>query len=401
MFNPLQKFFSYLFLVLLATMSVSACGSKSSSTLPTTVPTTATVFYAHNLVFKNSSTLLSTGYNGFGQLGTGNLLSRSIPGGLKNYYPFRGYAAGGNHSVAFTNNSSAVYSWGYNAFGQLGNNSTTYSDVPVRSGTITGVTALAAGANHTLALKNDGTVWGWGSNDSGQIGTAPGDTKGHSATPRQIVGSAGFGNISSISANGKHSLAIAKGGALWAWGLNSLGQIGLDPATTTISADTVNLSGIYTQIAEVTSIAAGSGFSYAVAKDGTLWAWGINDNGQLGDGTTVKKHVPVKVLKGADDPLLNVVQAAGGIQHGLALLADGTVWAWGYNHFNQLGATSPDSSYAVQVTFPVGGAATDIRAFGSSSMAKIDGYWYVWGDNTYGQLGKAGNATVTAPTKMF
>lgn len=393
-----MKIHSKLILTLLTLLTVSACGG--TSTTPTTIQTTATIFYAHSLVFKNTSTLLSTGYNGFGQLGTGNLGNRSVPGGLNSYYPFRGYAAGGDHSVAFTNNSSVIYSWGYNGFGQLGNGTTTYSSIPVRSGTVTGIVAVAAGALHSLALKKDGTVWAWGQNDVGQAGTAIGDTSGFITTPRKINGAAPLANISSIAANGKHSLAIAKGGALWAWGLNSNGQIGLDPSgPMQNSFDPVNISMYYpSSIASVTSIAAGTGSSYAVAANGTLWAWGVNDNGQLGNGTTTSTHIPVQVKIDTLTYLSNVVQAAGGGQHGLARLASGEVWAWGFNHFGQLGSSQPDSSYAVKVTLP--GSATDIRAFGASSMAMVNGAWYVWGDNTYGQLGVGTTGTVTTPTKM-
>lgn len=399
MFKPVQKIYCNLLLAIFALLALSACGKSSSTALPTTVPAVATVFYSHNLVFNNSSTLLTTGYNGFGQLGTGNLINRSIPGLVAGSYPFRGGAAGGNHSVAFTNHSGAVYSWGYNASGQLGNGTTTYSAVPVRSGAITGVTALAAGAYHTLALRNDGSVWGWGSNDSGQIG----NVYGYSGTPLKIVGSGAFGNISSIAANGKHSLAIARGGSVWSWGLNSLGQLGLSPSVFYTVSDPVNLSSLYTGLsAGVASIAAGAGFSYAVSRDGTLWAWGTNDNGQLGNGTIISSHIPVKVLQGAGVPLAYIVKAAGGLQHGLALDSFGNVWAWGYNHYYQLGDRLQDSYYAKQVSLPGSAVATDIRAFGTSSMAKIDGAWYGWGDNTYGQLGVSFPQTsVYTPTKVI
>ncbi|HXC93833.1 MAG TPA: chromosome condensation regulator RCC1, partial [Geobacteraceae bacterium] len=111
---------------------------------------------------------------------------------------------------------------------------------------------------------------------------------------------------------------------------------------------------------------------------------------------------PVQVQTAPGVPLSNVVQIAAGIQHGLARLADNTVWAWGYNFFNQLGNNQKsDSPFAVQVVLGLSTTplkdATDIRAFGSSSMAKVGKVWYVWGDNTYGQLGTGSVGIVPIP----
>lgn len=400
----------YCLLAFLTVALLSACGSGSSST-PTAIPNSENIFYAHNLVFRNntSSTILSTGYNGFGQLGSGDLGSRNVPGGLNAYYPFNGFATGGNHSVAFFNNST-VRTWGYNNVGQLGigdvATAVTHSTTPIKTVNISGVIAVAAGAHHNLALKNDGTIWAWGGNDAGQLGIGWNLTPvGYSTSPKRVSGSTGspFANISSIAANGKHSLVRADG-RVWAWGLNSSGQLGLDPAGTGVLGDPLAVAGIPLP---VSAIAAGGAFSYAVSRtDGSVWAWGGNDNGQLGNGTTASSFTPKQVMKNATTPLTGVVQVAAGIQHGLARLADGTVWAWGYNFFGQLGNNAKlDSPYAVQVVADSTGTpltgVTDIRAFGSSSMAKIGGAWYVWGDNTYGQLGILPTATINLiPVRM-
>ncbi len=395
-----------LFAGMLLLTVLAACGSNSSSTpAPTTVPATATVLYSHNLVFRNSTTH-SMGYNAFGQLGNGNLVNRIVPGHLKHYYPFAGFATGGDHSIAFFNNST-VRCWGFNASGQLGNNSTTYKRVPVPAfdvvdgvnANISGIKAVAAGAFHSLALKNDDTLWAWGGNGAGQLGI--GDTTPQidkSKVPLMVVGAAaGFVNISSIAANGRHSLALADG-KVWAWGLNGSGQLGL-------SKDTRKLinPGVVPDLptSGISAIAAGGAFSYAVDRGGFLWAWGNNLNGELGDGTTESRYTPEKVKKANRDYLSGVKQAAAGIQHGLALLSDGTVWAWGYNHFGQLGNNStPDSPFAVRVHMPAGVTVTEIRAFGSSSMAKVGDSWYVWGDNTYGQLGVGTTVSVLFPRRM-
>jgi alpha-tubulin suppressor-like RCC1 family protein len=384
---------------------LSGCG-KSSSSIPTTVPNSATVFYAHNLVFSNGTTLMSTGYNGFGQLGSGNLGNRTALGLLSAHYPFRGFATGGNHSVAFFNNST-VRTWGYNGFGQLGNNSTTYSSNPVpvfrvissASVNLSGIKAVAAGAYHTLALDNKDTLWSWGQNYYGQLGVDfPSTPFLTSHVPVKVNGGGiVFSNISAIAANGYHSLARANG-FVWAWGFNGTGQLGIDPKTTG-AISSPNRVAIPT--AGIIDIAAGGAFNYAVAKDNTVWAWGNNDYGQLGNGTLTQNYIPAQVKKSDGTNLTGVVQVAAGIQHGLARLSDGTVWAWGYNFFGQLGnGSTKDSTVAVQVAIPAGMIVTDIRAFGSSSMAKVGSGWYVWGDNFYGQLGLASTGKVLSPEKM-
>ena len=352
---------------------------------------------------------MSTGYNGFGQLGSGNLGNRTALGQLSAHYLFSGFATGGNHSVAFFNNST-VRSWGYNAFGQLGNNSTTYSSNPVpvfanHSGTVnlTGVKAVAAGAYHTLALKNDDSIWAWGQNYYGQLGVdysySP-PTYGVSYIPVKVSGGGiVFTNISSIAANGYHSLARANGFA-WAWGYNGTGQLGVDPKTTGAMSSPNRVP--INATSSIISIAAGGGFNYAAEKNGFVWAWGNNDYGQLGNGTLIQNFIPSKVKKSDGSDLSGVVQVAAGIQHGLARLANNEVWAWGYNFFGQLGdGSNKDSSVAVQVLIPAGMIVTDIRAFGSSSMAKVGNGWYVWGDNFYGQLGLVSTGKVLTPEKML
>lgn len=410
MIHVYKKVSFYLTAVLL-TAALSACGGSSSDTtsFETTIPLTVTTVYAHNLVFRNSTTL-STGYNAFGQLGIGFLGARTIPGPLFSYYPFAGLATGGVHSVAFINNST-VRCWGYNGYGQLGNDSTIYSAVPVKALGISGVRAVAAGGHHTLALGRDDTLWAWGLNDAGQLGINK--TALEAATslvPQRIsvatvtfsntsTSTIPFRNISSVAANGKHSLALADG-KVWAWGLNSSGQLGITSTAGEINVAPKEVEGLPAAVGGFSGIAAGGAFSYAVAKNGTLWAWGNNFNGQLGNNTFVGSFKPVQVVKGINDPLTGVKKAVAGVQHGMALLDNGEVWAWGYNHFGQIGrASAPDFQVAVQVPLP--GKATEIRAFGSSSMARIDGAWYGWGDNSLGQLGTGVVGSVLVPQKMI
>ncbi len=392
--------------------SLTACGGGSSST-PTAIPNTLSVYYAHSLVFRNSTTL-AAGYNGSGQLGTGNLGNQSVPVAVSGGLFCKGAAAGGDHSVAvFNNASSTVRSWGDNRVGQLGNGTTTYSSVPVRTINLNNVTAVAAGGLHTVALKSDGTVWSWGDNTASQLGVPANTTNslgtnistlGYSTVPVQVtVDGTPLSNITAIAANGRHSLALDSFGQVWAWGYNGAGQLGLDPTMTGALATPRVVAGFP---APIVAIAAGGAFNYALTATGEVYAWGNNGNGQLGNGTTTNSFAPVKVMMTGNVPLTNVKQVAAGIQHGLALLDSGSVVALGYNIYGQLGTNSKlDSSVAVPVldetgTTPLTGV-TEIRAFGSSSMARKGSTWYVWGDNTFGQLGMGGTGTLLLPAKSL
>lgn len=395
-------------------VSLTACGSGGSSSSPTSVPNTLSVFYAHNLVFRNSTTLLSTGYNGSGQLGSGNLANRTTPLPISGSDIFKGQAAGGNHSVAFFN-SSTVRSWGDNRFGQLGNETTTYSSVPTKTKNISNVVAVAAGSLHTIALKGDGTVWSWGDNSASQLGV-PANTKitvdkvevditkvGYSVLPVQVeVDGAPLSNIKAIAASGQHSLALDIFGQVWAWGLNATGELGQDPTIVGANARPRIVAGLP---ADIVAIAAGGAFNYAVTSSGVVYGWGNNNYGQLGFVSPADKlytHTPVPIS--VNGPA-KVAQAAAGLKHGLFRLDDNSVWSIGNNHFGQLGINNQDhKSTAVQVRDSLGTAflanATDIRAFGSSSMALIGGSWFVWGDNSYGQLGTGKTGTLLLPEKM-
>jgi hypothetical protein len=398
---------------ILALTLLSGCGGSKTTT---TIPQTATVFYAHNLVFRNN-TALTMGYNGFGQLGTGNLTGLAVATVVPNTGPVNGGALGGVHTLAFGNRTT-VMAWGYNLYGQLGspliptgNTTTSFSATPVRVIGFNGatVTGVAAGGLHSLAVAG-GAVYGWGYNAYGQLGNHSSD---NAATPVKVldaVGSAPLTGATQVAAGGNHSLALVNG-TVWAWGRNNSGQLGLPvsvqststagpvllpdaivPATGTTPASTRARTAIY--------IAAEGNNSYALADDFTVWAWGYNGDGELGVDPLVVPFstTPLQVWKDAARTvqLLASKISAGG-NHVLAMQSDGTLWAWGYNGFGQLGdGKTVDSFLPVQVAgLPVLTAPAqilDIRAFGDYSMFKSGlpgdvGKWYAWGDNGSGQLG--------------
>jgi hypothetical protein len=192
-------------------------------------------------------------------------------------------AAGNSFSLLLTRDGT-VWSAGINTLGQLGHGSidSQESVAPVAglaSGGISSGVAIAAGSNHALALKSDGTVWAWGANDSGQLGNGCtiGSNCSTSSTPVQV---SGLTNVVAIAAGGSHSLALKSDGTVWAWGLNSNGQLGNN--STTSSSTPVQVTGL----PFITQIAAGQLDSQAIDRSGDLYGWGANGNGQLGVGNT-------------------------------------------------------------------------------------------------------------------
>ncbi len=195
------------------------------------------------------------------------------------------------------------------------------------------VKAIAAGAYHTVALKNDGTVWAWGWNDCGQLGDG---TTTNRTIPVQVKG---ISDVVAIAAGMYHTVALKNDGTVWAWGVNEYGKLG--DGTTNNSFTPVQVNGI----SNVKAIAAGAYHTVALKNDGTVWTWGYNHYGELGNGTTVDSSTPVQV-KGISD----VKAIAAGACHTVALKNDGTVWAWGCNYDGELGnGTAVDSSTPVQV----------------------------------------------------
>ncbi|MBI5875088.1 MAG: hypothetical protein HZB81_04475 [Deltaproteobacteria bacterium] len=270
-----------------------------------------------------------------------------------------------------------VAAWGYNWYGQLGDG--TFSGdkpTPVQVLGLTGVTAVAGGYLHSLALKNDGTVWAWGHNGSGQLGD--GTFSGDKPTPVQVLG---LTNVTAIAGRSAHSLALKNDGTIWAWGDNYYGQLG-DGTTETVwpygKSTPVQVLGL----TGITAVAVGDGHSLALKNDGTVWAWGYNWYGRLGDGTNNSSNIPVHVLG-----LTGITAVAVGGGHSLAIKNDGTVWAWGYNCWGQLGdGTTNSSNIPVQV-LGLTGITTVSAGIGHSLALKKDGTVWAWGANWGGQIG--------------
>lgn len=290
----------------------------------------------HSLSLKNDGTVWSWGRNLEGQLGDSTNTNSNVPIQLSSFTGITAVAAGGYHSLALKNDST-VWAWGTNTYGQLGNGSTIASNIPLQVNFLTGVIAIEAGLNHSLALKSDGTVWAWGRNSWGQLGDG---TTIDRNVPVQVVFLSG---ATAIASGKEHSLALKNDSTVWTWGVNSYGQLGNGTGITSS-----NIPVAVNSLTAITAIATGgSHHSLALRDDSTVWAWGRNNYGQLGDGTNTNSNVPVLVSS-----LTGAAAITKGEQHSLALKNDGTLWAWGNNSFSgALGnGTYTDSNIPVQVT---------------------------------------------------
>jgi len=295
-----------------------------------------------------------------------------------------GVALGDSHS-ALLNARGIVFAFGYNATGQLGNGSTFSSAQPLAVGAAAEIRQVASGANHVLAVKSDGTLLAWGWNGSGQLGI--GSTQASHPIPAAVPG---LDFVKAVAAGRYHSLALRADGTVWSWGLNSDGQLG--DGTLTRRNAPAQVPGL----ANVIAIAAGGRHSLALLANGNVLAWGANESGQVGDGTTTRRTTPLLV-----STLGSTIAIAAGGAHSLAIRADGSVAAWGANGLGQLGiGTTADSLLPVAVTALGTGVGLIAAGEGHSLAVKAGGALYAWGNNLNSQLGNGNNANQASPVLL-
>ncbi len=337
--------------------------------------------YFHSVGLRNDGTVWTWGGNAFGQLGNGtmgnNVATPSQVNGLSNVMAV---AAGGLHTVALKTDGS-LWSWGYNYCGQLGDGTKTSRSTPVQV-ICHDVIAISGGGCFTLALKSDGTVWSWGQNIFGQLGDK---TTVQRLTPVQVVG---LSNVIGITAGPFFSAALKADGTVWAWGMaGELGIATLSPYSAVTSP--VQVKGL-SNIIDVAADSGGGGRIMALRSDGTVWTSGDNWYGSLGNGTTQSSYTPVQVS------ITDVVAVADGSFANLALKADGTLWTWGDY------ALSPEGKYFLQKTpAQVAGLPGQIVGVSTGQWHRLvlmaDGSVYAWGYNTSGQVGDGTITSVADP----
>ncbi len=327
-------------------------------------------------------------------------------------------ATGTAHSCALLADKT-VSCWGANGVGQLGNgtsdNSSDNSSTPQTVTGLSNVTTIAASATlilfspsdrspgglHSCALLADETVWCWGDNSWHQLGPkAPPsrtcDGKPCSRNPVDV----GLSKVAAVATGGAHSCVRLTDGTVWCWGANSFGQLG--NGTFAISSPPVKVN----KLKNVTAITAGGAHSCALLADGTVWCWGANSNGQLGPDVTsdgcrnfdIDVIEPCVVNPVPVHSLSNVAAIAAGTDYTCARLTDGTVQCWGANSWGQLGRDTSLGSTLTSIPAPVAGLSNvvTIATGGAHSCASLtDGTVKCWGANGGGQLGN------TTPTPRF
>ncbi len=399
----------------------------------------------HTLAIKSDGTLWAWGLNEWGNLGQGNKINSLVPAQVGSDTTWvtvavgRGLGTSGSYSLGIQSDGT-LWAWGDNTSGQLGLGSAITGETsPVQAEPGTLWVGVSAGADHTMAMQANGTMWAWGGDGESQLGDG-GTT--NQFTPEQIASPSPNNDWASVSTHLSlnhpyqkigsgytHTLSVQPDGSLWGSGYNSYGELGnlvpfagtTSPSQITLCADTVPADPVNHDWAAVSTGLYGSA---ALKSDGSLWAWGINNAGQLGNGSSdsASHPCPTQVLlpgtTGPTDPANHNWAAVNGWNYStLAIQSDGSLWAWGINNWGQLGNGTLDSNphpVPTQVLLPGTTGPTDPANHGWVAVAnldtdavalKSDGSIWVWGTNEWGQLGNGtddgGQSIAHSPTQVL
>jgi hypothetical protein len=293
----------------------------------------------HSIFIKKDGTAWTCGRNKLGPLGDGTSTDRHIPVQVSKLSDVIQASGGGEHSL-FLKRDHTVWACGANAAGQLGDGSTLNKMEPVAVIGLTDVIQVAAGAEFSLFLKMDGSVWACGHNGFGQFGNG---TNGSSKIPVQIIG---LTDIISITAGEWHSLFVKKDGTVYSSGRNQYGQLGNGTQTDNWLASPIP------DLDNIVQAEAGGIHSVFVNADGYVFACGLNsggnNDGQLGDGTSIDRNKPVPVISSWGQ--LKIIHAEACREHSLFLTDNGQIWASGRNNYGQLGSgTSTTTNFSTPI----------------------------------------------------
>jgi prepilin-type N-terminal cleavage/methylation domain-containing protein len=365
----------------------------------------------HTCAIASDDQVYCWGRNNDGQLGDNSTIDSSVPvavdtSGALSGKTIKSISAGYYHTCAIASDDQA-YCWGYNAYGALGNNSTTDSSVPVAvntSGVLSSknIISVSAGGAHTCAIASDNKAYCWGRNTYGRLGN---NSTTDSSVPVAVYTSGVLSGktITSVSAGGNHTCAIASDNQIYCWGYNYYGQLGNNSTTDSSVPVAVNTSGVLSG-KTIMSVSNGSGnHTCAIASDNQIYCWGNNDYGQLGNNSTTNSSVPVAVYTSGvlSGKTTTSVSASG--NDTCAIASDNQTYCWGYNYYGALGDNSTTNRrvpVAVYTSGVLSGkTTTSVSNGGDNHTCAIasDNQIYCWGNNDYGQLGNNSTTDSSVP----
>ncbi|MFV0485513.1 MAG: RCC1 domain-containing protein [Candidatus Saccharimonadales bacterium] len=359
---------------------------------------------AHSVALTESGKVFTWGSNYYGALGNGTYTDSSLPQDIT--------ARFGSETVtklvvngptfAFTE-SGKIFAWGYNGYGALGTGDTVHhntpQDITSKFGSET-VSYIYSNVYSSYAITTSGKVFAWGENASGQLGT--GNTT-NSLTPQDITSRFGTETVTRISVDGSsnayvHVVATTASGKVFTWGDNRRGELGT--GNNTSYSVPQNISSRFGS-EKITQVATGAYTVIALAESGSVFTWGANTNGQIGNGTTTDYNTPQDITSRFGTE--TVTQIATGSFHNAALTESGKVFTWGRSVFGSLGNGSvPDQSTPQDISAQFGSETISQLAVGSTSSMVIadSGKVFSWGHNANGQLGTGNKTNYTTPQEI-
>ena len=319
----------------------------------------------------------------------------------RNYQTTREITSGYSHSCTISNDKA--YCWGNNNFSQLGDGSTTKSLVPIAVGGVLAgkvIKSISAGSYHTCALDNSGIVYCWGFNIYSQVGN-PLDSRMSSPEPIAVGGVLAGKVIKSISAGGFHTCALDELGKVYCWGNNINGQIGSGSPTPQIINSPSLVAGSLSSLS-VSSVSAGGSHTCAIASK-KVYCWGANVYNQIGSGSTSPSIIPSSnIVTGLSS--LNISLVSSGGNHTCALDELGSIYCWGYNYYGQIGSGSLMPTIVLaptKVLGPLGSLVVGYISTGSfNTCAIVSNKAYCWGYNNDGQIGNTFNTPINNPSPI-